>query len=990
MAEALGGASKTQYDAFIAYASNPDRKLVRQTEAFLEKLHDLGGIKSRKLRICVDGSDFDLSREVRPIPGETPVHAVLRAHLEQCKVLVVFCSRGAVASSSVTFEIEWFLENRPTSAVIPVVTEGIDPGEDPAKVFPAPLIAHGIHKKIWVDFRGAERRRRRRASKVGDYGEARIQLAAAVMNDGTTVDDLAPGWQRIQAADARQRALLAILVAVTMTVLAGVALLLYVRAERARRGELAQRVAAEAARIDATHRLRALLMEQGRELVVKGDPTAALFIAEAGRLEPHDSEGNFLMGRAMGLVERRRVAMQGHDGSVSELAVCSSDWVASGGEDGRVRRWNIESGVEIGPASQVDRVAQLATSLDCLHLAIGGFDGEVLNVDLVTGGTKRYEVGGIARGIALDRSGTTLLVGDYTGTAHRFDLQHGLQSGLADGNSPAWLVALAPDGSSAAIGHADGRVVAWDRDGQHRDLLKVERSANIVRFAPNGSSVTIGGDGGNLVNADLATRRAHRWKGHELSLLAGAWSSNGSRFVASDSSSRVTLRNGDGKQIAVISGHEDIVPWLAFSRDGETLFTADRSGRVGIWSARDGAPSALIDTGLVAVKAATFDPAGKWFALGSADGDVIVWDTAASTRGHSYADGGEWISGVVPAREGVVFSSQEGLFQITKPGVLERLDDAASDGVYSQGAAWAARGRGRVARANCGASTMSIPVLGEVKEIALASNGHSLALLYELDNGWGIDVRACEIGAPLLARWHSPHVLNGLSFDRDSLLFGDDNGVIYVWPRDHYERGNAPARSAARLSGLPYAIRSVPQAGAVIGCPLAGPCRLWHGIDAAAYGFVQDFESVGGYVKGLKVSPNGENVAIVGDAGVLVWRLESGGPKLISRLTHAGNVTAVCFHPKRPMLATAGSGGLVRIWSIDGRLLDQHVVDRSAVLAQLAFDTTGNLLYVGPDSHGRLWELDLADEHRNRKELGEILRTHLVEHFSDGRLRRHR
>ncbi len=239
MATATSDSSVTfDYKAFVSYSTDPDYRLVRSTESFLESFHKLptpSDICLQKLEICVDGSDFTLQsvkrREADGSTGPGPVARAIDEKLAQSEKLLVFCSRNLADSKWVSHEIKWFLENRPEGSILLVVTEGKDPVENPSEVFSPQIMEAGLHtkpwydfrgasKKRWYDFRGAIRRRRESANweKVRDPDDARTQLAAHL--NGTDSGRLQPVWHREQKRRQRRQFWFSVVIAVFMGMLA--------------------------------------------------------------------------------------------------------------------------------------------------------------------------------------------------------------------------------------------------------------------------------------------------------------------------------------------------------------------------------------------------------------------------------------------------------------------------------------------------------------------------------------------------------------------------------------------------------------------------------------------------------------------------------------------------------------------------------------------------------------------------------------------------
>ena len=102
----VGNKSEYQYkfDAFVSYSTDPDYILVRDIERFLESFHKLSTpekIKLKKLEICRDGSDFQLSRKresIPLVPASNPINNLIEEQLAKSRYLLIFCSRNASKS----------------------------------------------------------------------------------------------------------------------------------------------------------------------------------------------------------------------------------------------------------------------------------------------------------------------------------------------------------------------------------------------------------------------------------------------------------------------------------------------------------------------------------------------------------------------------------------------------------------------------------------------------------------------------------------------------------------------------------------------------------------------------------------------------------------------------------------------------------------------------------------------------------------------------
>ncbi|GAA0943024.1 WD40 repeat domain-containing serine/threonine protein kinase [Actinocorallia libanotica] len=85
---------------------------------------------------------------------------------------------------------------------------------------------------------------------------------------------------------------------------------------------------------------------------------------------------------------------------------------------------------------------------------------------------------------------------------------------------------------------------------------------------------------------------------------------------------------GGEQEPRTLHGHSDEVLMVAFSRDGRTLATGDRSGEVRLWDVASGRTVRFLKGHTDAVYAAAFSPDGTMVATCSEDGTVRTWRTA--------------------------------------------------------------------------------------------------------------------------------------------------------------------------------------------------------------------------------------------------------------------------------------------------------------------------------------------------------------------------
>jgi WD40 repeat protein len=96
----------------------------------------------------------------------------------------------------------------------------------------------------------------------------------------------------------------------------------------------------------------------------------------------------------------------------------------------------------------------------------------------------------------------------------------------------------------------------------------------------------------------------------------------------------------DGKELLKITGHEGIVPGVAFSLDGTQLATASTDGTAKIWDVKTGELLFTLAGHASAVVDIAYSPDGKKLATASGDATAKIWDATTGKElltliGHS-------------------------------------------------------------------------------------------------------------------------------------------------------------------------------------------------------------------------------------------------------------------------------------------------------------------------------------------------------------------
>ena len=111
-----------------------------------------------------------------------------------------------------------------------------------------------------------------------------------------------------------------------------------------------------------------------------------------------------------------------------------------------------------------------------------------------------------------------------------------------------------------------------------------------------------------------------------------------------------------------------------------------------------------------------------------------------------------------------------------------------------------------------------------------------------------------------------------------------------------------------------------------------------------------------GNVTGIAYSPDGDRLAIAGNAGVWIYDAGS-GEELAFLTTHTGGVSRVAYSPDGTTLATGSWDSTVRLWDATTGTLKNTLTGHTLQVSSVAYSPDGNTIATGSwDNTGRLWD----------------------------------
>lgn len=623
--------------------------------------------------------------------------------------------------------------------------------------------------------------------------------------------------------------------------------------------------------------------------------------------------------------------LQGHTGVVTAVSFSpDGETLATGGSDGTVRLWAVDTGTLKMVLRGQPRVSSLSFSPDGSTVASGDADGVVRVWTIGNGALKHTLDGGGSVSISPDgktlaaAQGTKIQLWDVDAETRRLTLEGGTNRNEDDSISEREVftsVSFSPDGSTLVSGSyyggggwvvCCGLVTLWDvRTGTRKDILHHWLYVASVAFSPDGSVLAIDGQ----ESCDDA-RIFCPWSVQLRDVATGALlgSSGGTAF----SPDGTLLAGGNyvddqfvvglwdvatGALQTTLEGHTDRVLSVSFSPDGHTLASASADSTVRLWSLHtETLRTTLESSGWGSVRSISVSPDGRTLASAS-DRTVRLWDLATGTlwttlEGHT----GE-VQSVSFSPDGRTLASADG----------ERVQVWDLGGsVPFEGTRWDGHG----------------PVSFSPDGKTLVSASDQTVLLWEVATG--------TLRTTLEHETQAPKGGMSVAFSPDGRVLATARccGTIRLWDVD---TGTLRTHLQAHSSGIPSVTFS-PDGRTLASGSYDGTVGLW---DVATGTLKNDLRHGDASPISVSFSPDGSTLASgTQDWTVWLWDVETGTPRTTLK-GHTGWVNVVAFLPDGNTLASGSTDGMVFLW------------DMSPYMTPTAVSTHGQS-FVGPSAQAML------------------------------------
>lgn len=614
-----------------------------------------------------------------------------------------------------------------------------------------------------------------------------------------------------------------------------------------------------------------------------GDALTVTMTPDGETLITGGRDGNVTAWNLDSGTARRR--FKGHTGGVQEAAVDpTGDRVATAGADGTVWVWDLtgRNDQPTEPIVDLDTIVwSVAFSPDGSTLATASEDATVRLFDTETGDQLGAPVGSRPGAdfitVAFSPRGDRLVAGTGSGEVFSWALpSRAPQPPFQAHTSDVWELVFDPAGEKLLTGSSDGTarvwsVADWSLVGEPfrgRDRVPDVGAVSGIVVSPDGTQLLVGGDDGAVWSSDLMTTRT-----------IGA---TATRHLAPIIDAE---RSGDGTRLATLGNDQTVRLW-----DLSPAPPAD---------------SRLGDLGAPAFSIAA-DRRARRLAVGDGDGSVHLLDAATGR-----------IQGVLGGHSGQVF----GVAYVPSGATVVTGDEAGALRSWD-------RTTRRVRRERRAAHSGPIT--------SLAVNADGLLIASSSDDGtvkiWNTDDLTPRTDAL------GPHVGGAKKVvftpDGEEVLAATGDGKVRIWQVDGRE-GDTIAASSDALWGI-----AVSRDGSLVATAGAdGVVALWDRANPSSP--LHELTPHPGGATDVAFADDGETLVTTSrDGSIRFWDRRTG--QLLGRpfTSHSDTVWRVAVGHDHPIVWTAGVDGEVR--AID--VLD---VDRACELAAASFDSRQRDRFVG-------------------------------------------
>lgn len=274
--------------------------------------------------------------------------------------------------------------------------------------------------------------------------------------------------------------------------------------------------------------------------------------------------------------------------------------LASGGNDGALRLWNVSTGEStiLGhcPPGQTGfaYISSVSFAPDGGTLASASNDGAIRLWRTVPRASEEPRVLAVChnppRSIAFSPSGKHLVSGGSDGAVQLWNVAGGDFITLGFCKGAVWSVVISPDGAFAAAESDDGTVRIWPLDESRaaRTLRAFETDIRSLAISPVGNLVAAAGGDGHIRIADPNAGDMSDLVTCDGSVRSIAFSPDGAMLAVGGEDHLLRVCDVQTGALRTLGRCDDFISSVAFSPDNRTIASGSWDKSVRLWNVADG------------------------------------------------------------------------------------------------------------------------------------------------------------------------------------------------------------------------------------------------------------------------------------------------------------------------------------------------------------------------------------------------------------------
>lgn len=618
-----------------------------------------------------------------------------------------------------------------------------------------------------------------------------------------------------------------------------------------------------------------------------------------------------------------------HEGEVVDISFSpDGNIIATASQDGTVKLWDLE-GKQIKSFSAANNAKFWGISFSPKGqiLAAASTDGTVRLWRLNGKDIEEVEPLKVSQSLVWDISfspdGQVLASADSSGTVklwqfdgHKFNpdpiYQIKAHDQVKGKDQEIHKINFSPDGKFLATASIDNTAKLWRFDGQKIEFLITLKghtdSVWDVTFSPDSRIIATASSDNNAKLWNLEGKEIKTLSGHKQGVLSASFATydqNKELFIATASDDNtIKLWNLKGEEIITLTGHTNGVWRVSFSPNGKFLATASRDNTVKLWNLN---PQSLFGHTLDVFQV-KFSPDGKTLATASKDGTVKLWSfDPQDIRYIHYLKTLKLHDNFVTA---VSFSPDGSTIATASADTTAKIWNLdgkllkSLDGNKEDFNLW-----------------MWDVSFIDGRTIATASSDKTAKL-------WTFNKEL-----PIFTINHDATVRN-LSFSRNGkiLATGSRDNIVKLWSLDGENINQIGEDIKTGHKKWLMSVSLSPSGDTLATASRDGSVKLW--------------SLGGGEITPVEITP----------------KVQSSEPKICrdsdSRICHNFSIISVDFNPQGNLLATASEDETVKLWNLEGRLLNTFFGHIGGVL-DATFSPDGKFIASsGKDGRVIIWNRD--------------------------------